>query len=230
MTPAFWGSLAGACLMGMSCGTGCSPAISIFLSSYVFHAEGNTRESLLAFLRFFIGKAVAILMVCAAASLLRIALVEQGGYFGRYKLSLLMPVFLILTGIYMLRRCIREMKGGGCDHCHGACRYGTKSQFTAAGPAIGGFLYGLTPCVPMVLLTGYAVTLPLPLSLLLGAAFSAACMISPLFLMMIFLKLVAFRMYREVPRFFTTTKAILSAGVLILGIVTCFTGIEPGVV
>lgn len=241
VTTGFIGYLIGSIAMGMTCGTGCSPAISLFLSNYVFQAEGDTRRSMLAFLRFFLGKAAAVVLVCLAASYVGSALIDAGGYLGRYQLRYLMPGFLILTGIYMLRKCWLQYRHKGCQsagcsgHCHAPVAAGSASGETAAGedrvqrmsPLIGGFLYGLTPCAPLVLLAGYAVTLGAHQALVLGAVFSVSCMVSPLLLVVILMRLVVVRMRSEVPAFFRIARAFMSAAVLVMGIVTCYTGIEP---
>lgn len=233
VTTGFIGYLLGSIAMGMTCGTGCSPAISLFLSNYVFQAEGDTKGSMRAFLRFFIGKASAVMIVCLAASYVGNVLIDAGGYLGRYQLRYLMPGFLILTGIYMLRKCWIQYRhkgcaGAGCSgHCHTPAPAASEDRLQNASPLIGGFLYGLTPCAPLVLLAGYAVTLGAHQALILGAVFSVSCMVSPLLLVMVLMKLVVVRMRSEVPAFFQLAKAFMSAAVLVMGIVTCYTGIEP---
>lgn len=229
ITPAsgFLAYLAGAVIMGTSCGTGCSPAISLFLSSYVFHADGDTKKSLLAFLKFFVGKAAAVILVCLAAAGIGSVLIGENGYFGQYKLTFLMPLFLICTGVYMLRKCWREFSKKGCGHCSGECHHGTPDRFQNVSPLIGGFLYGLTPCAPLIILAGYAVSMPILKALVIGVVFSMSCTISPLFLMLVLMKLVAVKMRSEVPAFFNIMKIALSAAVLIIGCITMFTGIEP---
>lgn len=179
----FVACLAGAVAMGTSCGTGCSPAISLFLGSYVFHAEGDTKKSMGAFVKFFAGKAAAVILVCLAASVVGDFLIGENGYFHQYKLSFLMPLFLICSGVYMLRKCWLEHRHKGCGHCAGGCHGGKTERFQDASPLIGGFLYGLTPCAPMIILAGYAVTMPLGQALAIAVVFGLSCTVSPLLLM-----------------------------------------------
>lgn len=268
----FLASLLGAVLMGMSCGTGCSPAISVFLSSYIFHAEGDSRVFAASFAKFFFGKTLAVLAVCSAAAAAGTSLLGESGYFGRYTLKYLMPAFLILMGIYLLHKCWSESQNKGCSHCAGHCHSGhiggssnkadsrqqiigehaitgghaisgrhavtggrkvfgghrnLRKSLTDASPLFGGFFYGLTPCAPLILLAGYAVTLPLARALILGTVFSLSCMVSPLLFMLILMKLVVVKMKQESPGFLRLSKVMISAMVLIIGIVTCFTGLEP---
>lgn len=225
-TTGFLACLVGAVVMGTSCGTGCSPAISLFLSSYVFHAEGDTRKSIGAFLKFFVGKAAAVILVCLAASVVGDLLIGENGYFHQYKLSFLMPLFLIGTGVYMLRRCWLEYRHKGCGHCSGGCCAESGERFQKVSPLIGGFLYGLTPCAPMIILAGYAVTMPLWEALTVAVVFSLSCTVSPLLLMLILMKLIAVKMQHELPTFFRVMKAVLSGAVLVMGCITLFTGME----
>lgn len=223
----FFAYLTGAIIMGMSCGTGCSPAISLFLSSYVFNVEGDTKKSLLAFANFFIGKASAVLLVCLAASVIGNVLIGENGYLGKYKLSFLMPLFLIVTGLYMLRKCWNEYRHKGCGHCSKECCHTPSDKFQNVSPLIGGFFYGLTPCAPLIILAGYAVTMPVLQALTISAVFSLSCTVSPLLLMLMLTKLVAVKMHSEVPQLFRFMKIILSAAVLVMGCITLAFGFEP---
>lgn len=126
----------------------------------------------------------------------------------------------------MLRKCWREFSENGCGHCCGECNHGTPDRFQNVSPLIGGFLYGLTPCAPLIILAGYAVSMPILKALVIGVVFSMSCTISPLFLMLVLMKLVAVKMRSEVPAFFNMMKITLSAVVLIIGCMTIFTGME----
>lgn len=217
-TTLFGATLMGAVMMGLSCGTGCSPAISTFLSTYVLHAEGDTRKSFGAFAGFFSGKAASVIGVCLAASLTGTAIVESGGYFGCYDLAFLMPVFLILSGLYLIRRCVQELRGEKCDHC-GGCGH-KKAKLHGSSPLIGGFIYGLTPCAPLVMMAGYSVSLSAFRALVLGTVFSMACTVSPLLLMLFFMRLIAYKMLQEVPKLFQIIRLLMSIAVACIGVVS----------
>lgn len=222
----FFAYLTGAIIMGMSCGTGCSPAISLFLSSYVFNVDGDTKKSLLAFVKFFIGKASAVLLVCFSASVIGNILIGENGYLGKYKLNFLMPVFLIFTGLYMLKKSWKEYHNKDCGHCSGECCHTPSDKFQNISPLIGGFFYGLTPCAPLIILAGYAVTMPVLHALAISSVFSLSCTVSPLLLMLVLMKLIAVKMRREIPGLFNVLKIILSGAVLIMGCFTLLNGFE----
>lgn len=217
----FTASLISAVMMGLSCGTGCSPSIGTFLSTYVLHAEGDTKQSIYAFLSFFAGKAGAVILVCLIASLTGNAIVESGGYFGKFDIAFLMPAFLILSGGYLIRCCINDFRYAKCNSCGGCCGGKRNIQYIQElTPMIGGFLYGLTPCAPLILMAGQSVSLPLFQSLLLSAVFSMACTFSPLILMLCFMKLIASKMIYEVPKLFGMIKFCMSIVVFAIGVVS----------
>ncbi len=213
LTTTFVSCLIGSLAMGLSCGTGCSPVISLFLSSYVVRCQGDTKKSLLSFGQFFLGKAGAVLTVCLIAALTGMAILDSGGYMGKYSLSFLMPIFLLVTGIYMIRELWGEHKG--CKDCHGCS--GSKRAPVDGAPAVCGYIYGLTPCAPLILLAGYALTMNLGQAVILAILFSMASAFSPLLLMLLFMKLVVTRMQDEVPKLLTGLRWVLSAAVFILG-------------
>ena len=66
-----------------------------------------------------------------------------------------------------------------------------------------GISYGLSPCAPLVLMTGYAATLPLGYAALLGAVFAAASTVSPVLFMLLISGVLAGKMYKEIPQYLT---------------------------
>lgn len=212
----FGTALAGAVMMGMTCGTGCSPAISMFLSSYVVHTKGNGLESVKGFFRFFIGKATAILVVCVLSALFGQCFLTLDGYFNQYSLKWLMPLFFIISGGHMIRKSIDEFRGISCKNCgNHKANHRTLQKYS---PFAGGFLYGLTPCAPLVLLAGYALTMTIWQAILLGIVFSLACMISPMIFILIIMRMITVNVLEEVPGLFRTLKLLISAAVLVSGL------------
>jgi hypothetical protein len=188
--------------MGLSCGTGCSPVINLFLTTYVVRCKGDTKRSLLSFAQFFGGKASAVVVVCLAAALTGNVILDAGGYLGKYSLGFLMPAFLLVTGLYMLREMIHSRNG--CEGCCGhGCGSKAKGTLADSAPAVGGFLYALT--------------MNFGQAMILAVLFSLASALSPLLFMVLFMKLVVTKMQDDVPKLVEILRWILSILVLILG-------------
>lgn len=62
-----------------------------------------------------------------------------------------------------------------------------------------GLTYGFTPCAPLLLMIGYAFTLPVPLAGATGVAFSLASMASPVLLLTVITGALSKKMRREIP-------------------------------
>ncbi|RDU24998.1 hypothetical protein [Anaerosacchariphilus polymeriproducens] len=215
----FTSCLLSSIVMGLSCGSGCSPMISMFLTGYVVQAEGDSQKTGRVFVRFFMGKALAVLIVCLTASLVGEIFVNEGGYFGKYKFTYLMPIFLIISGIYMLMECIRRSGKKECSTC-GSCK--RDNRITNVSPLIGGFFYGLTPCAPLIIISGYALTMFLWQALILGIVFSITCTLAPFVLIFIITKLVMNKMQEEVPKMFGFVRYGIYVMIIITGVIMLF--------
>jgi hypothetical protein len=66
-----------------------------------------------------------------------------------------------------------------------------------------GFGYGISPCAPLILITGYAATLPVGFAAVLGAVFSLASTVSPALFIMLLSGVLAKKMRKEMPQFMT---------------------------
>ncbi len=202
-------------LMGLSCGTGCSPAIGALLSSYVLNLDGNTKKSVKTFILFFVGKMIAILLVCIISSLIGTMFVEEKGYFGKYKTDMLMPVFLIINGIYMMIKIYKEYKNKGCNSCKKNCS--NNEKYYSVSPFAGGFLYGLTPCMPLIIISGYAINLSLIKGIILGMIFSIASAFSPIIIILVIMKLLAVNMIKDTPYSYKIVRIMISIFLIIIG-------------
>jgi sulfite exporter TauE/SafE len=157
-----------------------------------------------------------VVVVCLAAALTGNVILDAGGYLGKYSLGFLMPAFLLVTGLYMLREMIHSRNG--CEGCCGhGCGSKAKGTLADSAPAVGGFLYGLTPCAPLIILAGYALTMNFGQAMILAVLFSLASALSPLLFMVLFMKLVVTKMQDDVPKLVEILRWILSILVLILG-------------
>ena len=66
-----------------------------------------------------------------------------------------------------------------------------------------GFGYGISPCAPLILITGYAATLPVGFAAVLGAVFALASTVSPALFLMLLSGVLAKRMRKEIPQYLT---------------------------
>lgn len=66
-----------------------------------------------------------------------------------------------------------------------------------------GFGYVISPCAPLILITGYAATLPLTFEVVLGELFSIASTISPVIIIMLLLGVLAKEMNKVIPQYLT---------------------------
>ena len=76
---------------------------------------------------------------------------------------------------------------------------GCPSQLPGAvGHGVG---YGVSPCGPLLMMLGYAATVPLSCALAVGAVFALCSAISPMLLLLLLSGALAGRMYREIPQY-----------------------------
>ena len=109
-------------------------------------------------------------------------------------------------GIYLLAGWIRERRGHGscsCKHC-GRGKVPDEEKRPSRAALIGmGVGYGISPCAPLILMTGYAATLPLGYAAVLGAVFALASTVSPVLFMLLISGVLAKRMRKEIPQYLT---------------------------
>ena len=64
-------------------------------------------------------------------------------------------------------------------------------------------MIAISPCAPLIFMTGYAATLPFGYAALLGAIFAAASTVSPILFMLLISGVLAGKMYKEIPQYLT---------------------------
>ena len=85
-----------------------------------------------------------------------------------------------------------------------------------------GLGYGISPCVPLILMTGYAASLPVGYAVLLGTVFALASTLSPMLFMLLMSGILAGKMYKEIPQYliwfrllcYITLIVVFSVGLL----------------
>jgi len=200
--------LATALSVGLSCGTCCSPAVSVFLSSYIITHAGGLKKSLLAFFSFFIGKVIAVVLLCGLAALIGSQFIDAAGYVGGVNLGQLMELAMIALGLVLIGKWLRDYKktANRASNCSG-CGGEKKNRITDARGAKGllplfsaGLAYGASPCAPLLMMMGVAATLPLATAVLVGGVFAAASTLTPVLLMVLLSGVLSGKIATEIPR------------------------------
>lgn len=192
--------------VGMGCGTCCGSGISVFLSGYLMTHAKNFGQSARGFLSFYLGKLMAVMLICGAASLIGAQVLDESGCIAGLPVKALVDVAMICMGLWFLLQWILERRG--VRRCSGHCGRGESAQ-TPPGkvslPALWGMGvgYGISPCAPLLMMAGYAATLPLGYALAVGGLFALASAVSPMLLMLLLSGALAGRIYREIPQYMT---------------------------
>ena len=190
--------------VGLGCGTCCGSSAGILLSGYVMTHARDFKQSMLAFLAFFLGKVAGVAVLCLVVSLLGQAAFLEGDLFAQGWVERAFDVFIIGMGAWLLYGWIKEARGK--KTCGNQCRDHHKMREVAkeAGirmPALfaAGAGYGITPCVPLLVVAGMCVTLPVGYAFVTGAAFACASIASPLLLVLLLSGALTTRMHKEIP-------------------------------
>ncbi len=202
----FTESLTAAASVGMGCGTCCGSGISTALYGYLTTHMKNIKQSFIGFFDFFLGKFIAVIALCCTASVVGSNIIDENGCAFGIKTGLIADSAMLIMGIWLLIGWIREQKGHkSCKTCKG-CKddNSKKSEYKKSNHAalIGmGISYGASPCAPLILMTGYAASLPIGYSALSGAVFATASTISPMLFMLFISGILAGKMYKEIPHY-----------------------------
>lgn len=202
----FLESLTAAASVGTGCGTCCGSGISAALYGYLTTHMKNMKQSFFAFFEFFFGKFIAVIALCCIASLAGRNIIDETGCIFGIKTALIVDIVMLFMGVWLLIGWIRELRGhksckscGGCNGSHSKMTEYKKSNHAAMiGMGIG---YGVSPCAPLILMTGYAASLPTGYAALLGAVFAVASTLSPMLFMLLMSGVLAGKMYKEIPQY-----------------------------
>jgi len=197
-------SMATAASVGMGCGTCCGSGISAALYGYLTTHARDLKQSMRAFLDFFFGKLLAVVMLCCLAALLGRSVLDSDGRLFGLRVSVAVDVLMIGMGLWLLIGWLRERFGHRACHTCGHCSADEKTDLGTEKPSRGlllgmGFGYGISPCAPLLLMTGYAATLPVGFAAALGGVFAAASTVSPALLLLALSGVLAGKMRREIP-------------------------------
>ena len=168
-------ALASAASVGVTCGAGCGSAAFGFLSSYILSRGKGWSSALRQTMSFFLGKLLAVLLVCAFSSALGTALIDAENELLSAILHKAVYAVMLISALWLLFDLRREEKG--CK----ACRHCEHSKPAAPSFAVG-FAYGVSPCAPLLMVMGYSALLSLPGALFLGIVFAASSSLVPILL------------------------------------------------
>lgn len=189
--------------VGLGCGTCCGSSAGILLSGYVMSHARDTRQSMLAFLSFFLGKIVGVAVLCLVSSLVGRAVFSQGDVLASAWVERAFDLFMVGMGLWFLCGWIREARGQRVcgEQCRDHHKMREAMQDGIHVPALfaAGAGYGITPCAPLVIVLGLCVTLPVGYAFVTGAAFACASIASPLLLVLVLSGILTTRMHAEIP-------------------------------
>jgi hypothetical protein len=195
--------------VGFGCGTCCSPVISVFLSSYVVSHSDGAKKGALSFASLFLGKAISVTVLCMISALIGRQFIGVDGYIGWFNLRLVAQIIMSSIGLVLASRWVLDncteaatelAATASCGGCGGGCEAkkppacGLWPTFTA------GLTYGFTPCTPLLMMIGYAFTLPIALAGVTGTVFSLASAVSPVLLLAVISGALSKRLAREIPQ------------------------------
>lgn len=187
--------------VGLGCGACCSPFISIFLSTYVVSHTNGVRGGLKSFFSFFLGKVLSITILCTLAAILGNQLLNENGYIGSINLRLATQVVMSGLGLFLVIKWFVELirNKEPCQSCK-SCKPSIHNAKTTP-LFIAGLVYGATPCAPLLLMLGYAFSLPVYTASTTGIAFGLASIASPILLLSVVTGALSKHMSNELPTY-----------------------------
>ena len=206
--------------IGLGCGTCCSPAIGVFLSTYIVSHSQNMKKAFITFFSFFFGKILSVISLCMISSYLGNKFLFKDGHIGSIDLSKVMSITFIVLGSFLIVKYFynRQKSDRSCKSCSGSCGSNLKNKDWS--PLIIGIAYGLTPCAPLLLIIGYASTISITNVILLGLCFSMASIISPMIVVVLLAGIISNNLYEELPKYIDLFKLMCYGVLIFIGIKT----------
>ena len=220
--------VAAACSVGMGCGTCCGSGISAFLAGYMMTHAQNFQEALGGFLKFYLGKILAVVSICLMTSLAGSRLLSNEGYLGQIPLAKVIDLCMIAVALWMLYDLLLEKSGRKtCAHCSRAGAeeetntvmrtpdtQNSEKKISGAAVFLMGTGYGITPCAPLILIAGCCATMPFAHAAIVGAVFACASAVSPMLILLLISGILAGRMYLEIPKYLDYFRFACYLGVI----------------
>ncbi len=163
--------------IGLGCGTCCGSATTMFLSGYVISESDTKKGSFVKILIFFLGKILGVLAVCIISAIIGQSVIES--LEGVINIELISPIVMLLISIFLIASFVKKKKQvSKCTSCSGCS--GEKKKKTKLPLIILGFVYGISPCLPLITITTYAITLDMVSVIILATAFALASSTVPI--------------------------------------------------
>lgn len=185
--------------IGLGCGTCCSPIISTFLSSFVVSHSNGVKKGIISFISFFAGKMFSVSLLCIVSAVTARQFIGSDGMIGSFNLRFFSQAAMSAIGVCLAVRWFLERKTERkeCGGCRGCGKQ--KGQAGVVPMFAAGLTYGITPCVPLLIMIGYCFTQPVFLAGMAGMAFSLSSMVSPVLLLVIVTGALSKKMGSEIP-------------------------------
>ena len=203
---------------GMACGTCGNPMTNVFLASYLFTHAGHLKRSVFSFASFYVGKILAVVMLCVTAAWLGNRIVDDAGLLFGFNMHFFVQVLmfgfaLFLIGRWVLNQYRERTRIAGCNSNH-ACNSSCNSKKRTLPLFVCGFISGAAPCAPLIMAVGYASALSVADAVVVGVVFSVASSLLPLLVLVVLTGLLSAAMFREIPnkiRYFQLGAYVLIA-------------------
>ena len=169
-------AISAAASVGLGCGSCCGTTASSFLAVYILSEGGGFKSSLKHVGGFFLGKILAVCSITTLCAAIGSVFIDENGYIGGFNLHHAMSWVMLVSALYLMWKWFRERRKT-CATCGGRCS--SKKMSRVIPSFTVGLAYGATPCAPLIMVAGYAITLSLPGAFLLGAVFAMASSLTP---------------------------------------------------
>lgn len=172
-------ALTAAISVGLGCGTCCGTSASSFLAVYILSEGGGFASSMKHVGGFFLGKVLAVCSITTICAAIGNVFIDENGYIGGFNLHHAMSWIMLASALFLIWKWFRDRKKT-CLKCGGKCS--SKNMSRVIPSFTVGLAYGATPCAPLIMVAGYAITLSIPEAFLLGTVFALASSLSPMLL------------------------------------------------
>lgn len=203
---------------GLSCGACGNPMVNVFLASYLFTHTGKVKKSLISFLGFHTGKALAVMLMCLVISLLGSSVVDKNGNILGVDLQLLVYIAMLGFIAFLIIKWFRNEK----KDCCGECGKNKVKSDKFCHMFVYGIISGLSPCASLIVILGYACALSSVEAMLVGLCFSIANSLIPLLFLVLLTGVLSKEMFNEIPakiKYFQLAVYIIFAVSLIYNII-----------
>ncbi len=199
--------VAAAASAGVGCGSCCASGIGAFLPGYLVTHAKSVGESVRAFCSFYLGKIVAVALLCVASSILGNQILDEAGRIGVVRMDLAADFFMLAMGAGFVVKWFwdRARKQDGSARC-GSCGHSGSTRTAVleqriSYPALFGMGagYGVMPCAPLLLMVGVSVSISPLAAGVSGSVFALSSALVPFFILAILSGLLSKNLRKELP-------------------------------